>query len=75
MGNVAEWTEDCYCSGYDGAPVDGSARSEGTCNSRVVRGGNWRYGEWEIRSAARGRDWIGNREETIGFRVALTLDP
>jgi len=24
-GNVSEWVEDCYHSGYDGGPVDGSA--------------------------------------------------
>ena len=66
LGNVAEWTEDCWRSGhrsgtdtaadfnaYDGAPDNGSAWVEGSCTVRVRRGGSWRDPPELMRSAAR----------------------
>src|SRR5689334_17470846 len=42
VGNVREWTEDCYHDTYSGAPTDGSAWIEGgNCYDRVVRGGSF----------------------------------
>jgi formylglycine-generating enzyme required for sulfatase activity len=41
IGNVWEWTEDCYHDNYSGAPSDGSAWSGGSCEKRVLRGGSW----------------------------------
>jgi len=40
-GNVSEWVEDCLSKDYYGAPTDGSARTSGGCERRVVRGGSW----------------------------------
>ena len=31
VGNVSEWTEDCYHDSYNGAPADGSAWTSGDC--------------------------------------------
>jgi formylglycine-generating enzyme required for sulfatase activity len=72
-GNVAEWLQDCWHSYYDGAPSDGSAWATGDCELRVVRGGAWRYGAKDLRTAS--RDWgtRGGRLDYIGFRVARTL--
>ena len=42
IGNVAEWTEDCYRPNYNDAPADGSAVSTPDCAERVFRGGWWR---------------------------------
>ena len=66
LGNVAEWTEDCWRSpprqdhatrlpfkAYDGAPDDGSAWTEGPCDHRVKRGGSWGTISRSIRVAAR----------------------
>jgi formylglycine-generating enzyme required for sulfatase activity len=39
-GNVWEWTEDCWNESYNGAPADGSARTNGNCGERVLRGGS-----------------------------------
>jgi formylglycine-generating enzyme required for sulfatase activity len=39
LGNAAEWTEDCDHSSYAGAPMDGSAWLDATCDYFVVRGG------------------------------------
>ena len=45
VGNVFEWTEDCYHPNYQGAPASGSAWiAGGTCTDRILRGGAW-YGD------------------------------
>ena len=41
VGNVWEWTEDCWNESYHGAPADGSAWTSGDCSRRVVRGNSW----------------------------------
>ena len=38
VGNVWEWTEDCWRDNYEGAPDDGSPWTSGDCDLRVVRG-------------------------------------
>ncbi len=43
MGNVWEWTDDCWNESYRGAPSGGSAWTSGNCSRRVVRGGAWDY--------------------------------
>ncbi len=66
LGNVAEWTADCWRSGrglgtefaadfnaYDGAPDNGDAWIEGPCTGRVRRGGSWGDPPELMRSAAR----------------------
>ena len=71
-GGVAEWVEDCYQHGYQGAPTDGSARLE--CfdpDDSVYRGGSFdTYQPVFLRTTDRddgSRDgWLA----TIGFRCA-----
>ena len=75
LGNVSEWTEDCYNESYRGAPSDGSAWESGNCSRRVLRGGSWDYGPGYLRSANRSGDTTGVRLNTLGFRVARTLTP
>lgn len=41
LGNVYQWTEDCWHYNYSGAPTDGQAWISGNCTQRVVRGGSW----------------------------------
>ena len=74
-GNVWEWVEDCLNGDYHGAPSDGSAWVGGDCGYRVLRGGSWYNGSWNLRSADRSRDTSGNRVNDDGFRVARTLAP
>jgi formylglycine-generating enzyme required for sulfatase activity len=76
VGNVREWTEDCYHNTYSGAPADGSAWIEGAnCYYRVVRGGSWLIAPAFLRSAS--RYWFASdyRLNYLGFRVARTLAP
>ena len=75
LGNVWEWTGDCWNGSYAGAPTDGSAREYGDCSVRVLRGGAWYNEPGYLRSAIRGRSSTGNRGDYVGFRVARTLTP
>jgi formylglycine-generating enzyme required for sulfatase activity len=73
IGNVWEWTQDCWNDSYAGAPKDGSAWLKGDCGRRVVRGGSWVYGPENARAAFRFRDGPGGRYSFLGFRLARTL--
>jgi len=76
VGNVREWTEDCYHDSYSGAPTDGSAWTEGAnCYNRVVRGGSWLLAPAFLRSASRYWFAADYRLRYLGFRVARTLAP
>ena len=75
LGNVWEWTEDCWNDSYAGAPRDGSAWTSGDCSRRVLRGGSWNNFPGNLRSASRVRDPSGGRINLAGFRVARTLTP
>jgi formylglycine-generating enzyme required for sulfatase activity len=72
IGNAWEWTEDCWNEDYAGAPGDGSARTAGDCERRVLRGGSWDVNPDVARSAYRGADAAGFRDVDFGFRVART---
>jgi len=74
-GNVWQWVQDCYHNGYDGAPNDGSARTDGDCSRRVVRGGSWDFNPRNLRSADRGGVATDDRYVNLGFRVGRTLTP
>ncbi|MGE5525465.1 MAG: formylglycine-generating enzyme family protein [Rhodospirillaceae bacterium] len=70
LGNVWEWTEDCWSTNYRGAPTDGSARSDGDCSLRVVRGGSWDDVPSALRAAYRVGSPVVVRVYGRGFRVA-----
>ena len=73
LGNVWEWTQDCWNERYTGAPVDGTAWDAGDCANRVSRGGSWGNAPERLRSASRSRDAVEDRFDTGGFRVARSL--
>jgi formylglycine-generating enzyme required for sulfatase activity len=73
VGNVAEWTADCYNDSYQGAPADGSPWTSGNCSRRVVRGGSWQLKSDNLRSAFRNWGDAVFRGSRVGFRVARTL--
>ena len=76
VGNIREWTEDCYHERYIGAPTDGSAWIEGAdCSRRVVKGGSWLLAPAFLRSAYRYWFTTDYRLNYLGFRVARTLAP
>ncbi len=77
IGNVLEWTADCWNDTYDGAPSDGSVWREGNCEMRVLRGGSWyEYGRSVLvpfRSSARHYARAHGTTNYIGFRVVRTM--
>jgi formylglycine-generating enzyme required for sulfatase activity len=75
IGNVWEWTEDCWNESYQGAPADGSPWTSGDGSRRVVRGGSWINNPDYLRSADRYWYRTVDRRSNVGFRVARTLNP
>jgi formylglycine-generating enzyme required for sulfatase activity len=75
-GNVWEWVEDSWHDNYDSAPTDGSAWLRRDDPSYpVVRGGSWRNDPQTVRAAVRARRITGVRFDTLGVRLARTLNP
>jgi formylglycine-generating enzyme required for sulfatase activity len=74
-GNVWEWTEDCWNDSNAGNPGDGRARTTGDCGRQVVRGGSWGFNPQFLRSAYRYWRHAGDRDGSLGFRLARTLQP
>jgi formylglycine-generating enzyme required for sulfatase activity len=72
-GSVWEWVQDCWHSSYKGAPADGSAWADGSCQSRVIRGGSWREDGSYMLSTTRFKYDASVRQSQNGFRVARSL--
>ncbi len=73
LGNVWEWTADCWHMYYTGAPADGSAwleANQGDCSRRVVRGGSWYVDPQFLRSANRFSYTSVDAFNIQGFRLA-----
>jgi formylglycine-generating enzyme required for sulfatase activity len=73
LGNVWEWTQDCWHDSYQGAPEDGSAweaEKPADCSARVVRGGSWFTEPRDVRSVDRGRLGPALRNNALGLRLA-----
>jgi formylglycine-generating enzyme required for sulfatase activity len=75
LGNVLEWTEDCWHINYDKAPTDGSAWTDsGDCNKRVLRGGSFDVRPSGARSARRYWGEANSGDNLSGFRIVRELD-
>jgi formylglycine-generating enzyme required for sulfatase activity len=73
LGNVWQWTQDCYVESYVDAPIDGSAETTVECRLRVRRGGSWSSIPWHLRIAMRFKDAPDGRNDSSGIRVARTI--
>jgi formylglycine-generating enzyme required for sulfatase activity len=73
LGNVSEWTEDCWAGSYVGAPADGSARTDADCAQRELRGGSWSTQPQYLRVSYRDRFAADYRSTIIGFRLVREL--
>lgn len=69
IGNVWEWTQDCWNRGYEDAPVNGDARIDGDCTQRTIRGGSWGSYPHNLRHATRQGLQRSYRGHEVGFRV------
>ncbi len=75
LGNVRQWTLDCWSATPASTPSDGAPITAGDCTAHATRGGSWADPPAKLRAAA--RDWEASDEgsEKIGFRVARPLAP
>ncbi len=73
LGNVGEWTQDCWNANYAGAASDGRAALTGDCSMRAVRGGAWDDAPAGLRAAYRVGSPTTIRLYSRGFRVARDL--
>ncbi len=73
LGQVFEWTADCWNADYRGAPADGSAWRTGDCSVHPGRGGSWNLDARIARISQRSRDDHEYQGNMVGFRVARDL--
>jgi formylglycine-generating enzyme required for sulfatase activity len=75
LGNVFQWTEDCWNATYKGAPIDGSARTDGNCNEHELRGGSWFSSPGYVRADYRNHFAANYRASSAGIRLARDITP
>ncbi len=75
LGNVFQWTEDCWNADYKGAPIDGTARMDGDCAERELRGGSWFSIPNYVRANYRNHFGVDYRTSTVGIRLARDIVP
>ncbi len=69
-GNVWEWCEDTWHSGYINAPTNGRAWLGGNNMRRVSRGGSWNVSSSSCRITYRSWEYANDCYRATGFRVA-----
>jgi formylglycine-generating enzyme required for sulfatase activity len=67
-GYIWEWCADAWHPSYEGAPSDGSARTQKDAKERVLRGGAWSADAAAARSAFRFKATADARTDGFGFR-------
>jgi formylglycine-generating enzyme len=73
LGNVFQWTEDCWYADYTGAPIDGSARSNGDCSEHELRGGSWFSTPTYVRANYRNHFAADYRTSSVGIRLVRDI--
>lgn len=68
-GNVSEWVQDWYGPYTDVAVIDPAGPETG--GKKAIRGGNWRSGASQCRSAVRKYAVPKVKSSTIGFRLVM----
>jgi formylglycine-generating enzyme required for sulfatase activity len=74
MGNVFQWTNDCWSASYVGAPIDGSARTDGNCADRELRGGSWFSTPAYVRASYRNHFSADYRTSSVGIRLVRDIE-
>ena len=74
LGNVMEWTQDCYQPSYADAPTDSGAHEQELCALRVLRGGSFGQGIGRARFGYRQHVSPLDEFNSYGVRVVLDLE-
>jgi formylglycine-generating enzyme required for sulfatase activity len=74
LGNVFQWTEDCWYADYTGAPIDGSARTDGDCTEHELRGGSWFSTPAYVRADYRNHFAADYRTSSVGIRLVRDIE-
>lgn len=75
LGNVFEWTQDCWQDDYAHAPADGSAQGDGECGEREMRGGSWFTAPGYVRRTYRNHFAQDYRSTSVGMRIVRDMTP
>lgn len=73
IGNLTEWTDDCWNPDHSGRPDGDGIRFSGDCSRRMLRGGTWGYPSEFLRSAYRFQFELDHRDNGLGFRVIRVI--
>jgi len=69
-GNVFEWVNDWYSSSYYASSPSTNPPGPSSGSNRVLRGGSWNFGSFNLRSSDRNVPTPGFTNDYGGFRVA-----
>lgn len=69
LGNINEWTADCFTPNHSGHPETQDPRPQAGCEQRVLKGHTWTGNERTARPAFRLRLDPADRRFNLGFRV------
>lgn len=75
VGNVREWTLDCWNRSHRGRPGGQAAWLSGNCGQRVIKGSSWLTGKPGISPAHRLGEAVDAAYNAVGFRVVRELKP
>ena len=71
-GNVSEWVNDWYDENYYYDSPEHNPQGPDSSDFKVLRGGSWRYNEYDLRSTTRVFDYPFFRSDYIGFRCVVS---
>ncbi len=74
VGNVREWTLDCWNRTHRGRPEGQAAWLSGNCGQRVIKGSSWLTGKPGISPAHRLGEPVDAAYNAVGFRVVRELE-
>jgi formylglycine-generating enzyme required for sulfatase activity len=74
LGNVFQWTEDCWSPDYTDAPADGSARVDGDCSEHELRGGSWFSTPAYVKANYRNHFAADYRTSSVGIRLVRDIE-
>jgi formylglycine-generating enzyme required for sulfatase activity len=69
LGNVWQWTQDCWHPTLQGLPRQGTPREVGDCQQRAARGGSWSNDVRLVRTSYRSSGPATARSSNTGFRL------